>query len=750
MKKVQVGKTYVGVVEDNQDPKKEGRVKIRVMDVFDDLKLEDIPWATPWKDLNGNGSNIPDKGKVVITVFDQGDVYKPEFIFSDHYNLNLENKLKSLSDSDYISMKSLIFDHKTQIYVNDSEGLKIDHKYNNINIKENGVNINLKDNNMMVNIGDETADQQMLLGNNWLDWFDEFVDTLMGTAFLAGGSPTIPAPALIRSLLKYKSLKNTTLLSRHVNVVDNDKVSTVKSDKREESAQLGDGWTSTKSENTMTTVTSEKNEPQDGTKPEYDDKYVAPSTEIPGTPDTKTSSTVVPPVPDTSTPQSNKKVEDLIRFLNSKSYKIFEENEVLNIVALRKKETKPTNLFDDELHVFFKNTKGNWDLMEYSITTVPGYKPGTENLPENVAILRLGQYVDQLKIGYHKEDEKHKCLKFDKCAIHRNDDITKYNYESTTELGNFSINIHRSSDISTADYVLNYSEGSQVFKNLNQYNQFIKLCENQEKNANKLLFTYTLCSKKEFEEFIPLINPDGTKNTERKSLDDKVKEESNVSAEIPKGSAAELAAKVPPAKVKTIVDKLKELEFKSEPGKPSISTFQNKGGTSSSSPVFDESVDLTSKIISFGEGLTKVNIDNIVYSNPGRVKNIKEVVDKIVFPKLRKELITHILYLISKGKLKKSDYFNLKQDGSIKSEKGLIVWRTSVINKDYPNPYSLHELKESDFKILLAKYTNIFDIPTKKIIPTRPSPNNSWVIENESSSKVIFFVEVKFIPFENQ
>jgi len=48
MKKVQVGKTYVGVVEDNQDPKKEGRVRIRVMDVFDDLKLEDIPWATPW------------------------------------------------------------------------------------------------------------------------------------------------------------------------------------------------------------------------------------------------------------------------------------------------------------------------------------------------------------------------------------------------------------------------------------------------------------------------------------------------------------------------------------------------------------------------------------------------------------------------------------------------------------------------------------------------------------------------------
>jgi hypothetical protein len=394
--------------------------------------------------------------------------------------------------------------------------------------------------------------------------------------------------------------------------------------------------------------------------------------------------------------------------------------------------------------------------MEYSITTVPGYKPGTENLPENVAILRLGQYVDQLKMGYHKEDENHKCLKFDKCAIHRNDDITKYNYESTTELGNFSINIHRSSDISTADYVFNYSEGSQVFKNLNQYNQFIKLCENQEKNANKLLFTYTLCSKKEFEEFIPLINPDGTKNTERKSLDDKVKEEANVSAEIPKGSTADLAAKVPPVKVKTIVDKLKGLEFKSEPGRPSISTFQsNNVGSTSSLPVFDDSDNLSSKIISFGEGLTELNLNNIMRSNPGL--NIKDAITKIVFPKLRKELMTHIKYLIGKGKLKNSDYFRLDNkvmDGKLlyKSgdEKGLVVWRTSVIDTNPKNNIpSLHELKQSDFKILLGKYTNIFDIPTKKIVPTRTSPNNSWVIENESSSKVIFFVEVKFIPFKD-
>jgi hypothetical protein len=44
--KVEANKTYVGVVEDNEDPKKLGRVRVRVLDVFDILIYT---WATPWK-----------------------------------------------------------------------------------------------------------------------------------------------------------------------------------------------------------------------------------------------------------------------------------------------------------------------------------------------------------------------------------------------------------------------------------------------------------------------------------------------------------------------------------------------------------------------------------------------------------------------------------------------------------------------------------------------------------------------------
>ena len=138
---IQSGKTYIGIIVENNDPRKLGRCRIRVIDVFDDIPLEDIPWATPWKDLNGNSFNLPEKGKVVTVIFDSGNIYKPEFIYSEHYNINLESKLSKLSEGDYKSMKSVIFDHKTQIYVNDSEGLKIDHKFNNLNIKEKTINL---------------------------------------------------------------------------------------------------------------------------------------------------------------------------------------------------------------------------------------------------------------------------------------------------------------------------------------------------------------------------------------------------------------------------------------------------------------------------------------------------------------------------------------------------------------------------------------------------------------------------------
>jgi hypothetical protein len=539
MARVEANKTYVGVVEDNNDPKKLGRVRIKVLDVFDNFKTEDIPWASPWKDLNGNEFNAPEKGKVLLVIFDQGDEYKPEFISADHYNINLENKLKSLSNSDYISMKSLIFDHKTQIYVNDKEGLKLDHKYNNINITENTIDLNLKDNNRHVNIGDATAGQQAILGNHWMDWFDEFVDNLMGDKggpYLGNlGAPVVTNPAMIEVLMKYKQLRDPVFLSHHVNIVDNDKVSTVKNTQREDTAQLGDAWNSTKQDNNLTSKTNDNFKPVDGPKPEYDDKHieptVVPTSNVPtgtssGTaslvsatvtenkPITTPTSTINtnPPADPLSSPTSNPKIDKLISFLKSKNYKTYDQIGVLNIVALqstKKDNGSISNKFDDVLNVFYKNQKGNWDLLEYQITTMPGYVPKTELLPEKVGMLALGQYVDQCTLDTYVSDptlspvKTDKCLKVSECVIHINNSTTEYNYKSEKANVKSIVLVHRSSDTS-AESVYNYSGGAQVFKISSQYDQFISLCEAQVSLKNT--FTYTLCKQSEFDTFVPVEN----------------------------------------------------------------------------------------------------------------------------------------------------------------------------------------------------------------------------------------------------
>jgi len=534
--RVEPNKTYIGVVEDNVDPKKQGRLKIRVLDVYDDLKVEDIPFASPWKDLNGNEFNVPEKGKVLLVVFDQGDEYKPEFISAEHYNINLERKLNSLDGANYTSMKSLIFDHKTQIYVNDQEGLKIDYKYNNVNIQENSIDLNLKDNNRSLNLGDATAGQQAILGNHWMDWFDKLVDNLMGSnggPYLGNmGAPVVANPGLIQVLQEYKQLRDPVFLSHHVNIVDNDKITTVKNTQREDTSQLGDSWNSTKTNNNLTSKTNESFKPVDGPKPPYNDKHVEPSQPVspisatagvPTVPQiqaplvtgTASAGFVTPPVigPVNANPpmeplSSTKaipKVDKLISLMKSKGYQIYEEIGVLNMIALqssKKDNGSVSNKFDDVLNIFYKKENGNWELVEYQLTTTPGYLPKSEILPQNVTILALGQYIDQCKIEKYEDGTKY--LSFAKSTVMINESLDCYNYKSAKQDGYFkTITIHASSKTGSAENVYNYSEGAQVFKNITQYNQFISLCELQYQLTKKDTYTYTLCRNTDFENYIP-------------------------------------------------------------------------------------------------------------------------------------------------------------------------------------------------------------------------------------------------------
>jgi hypothetical protein len=296
-------RTYIGVVEDNEDPKKIGRCRIRVIDIFDDIPKDDIPWASPWKDLNGNEFNVPEKGKVVTVVFDSGNVYKPEYLYAEHYNINLENKLQKLSGNAYTSMKSIIYDHKTQIYSNDDEGLMIDYKFHNINIKDN-IDINLKDNYTKINLGDAKSDQQAILGTNFMNWFDDFISNLLGEKsgpYLGNlGSPVVANPEFIEICQKYRALRDPKFLSNNVYITSNFVISTVsdKAPERPNDAKLGDNYKSTSNKssssqsqdagsggdytpqvdpNNQANISNDPEDKTPKTKPEYLDPNLGPA-----------------------------------------------------------------------------------------------------------------------------------------------------------------------------------------------------------------------------------------------------------------------------------------------------------------------------------------------------------------------------------------------------------------------------------------------------------------------------------------
>ena len=509
------GQIFIGVVEDNQDPKKLGRCKCRVLNVFDDIPVEDIPWASPWKDLNGNSFMLPEKGKVVSVVFDEGNQYKPEYIFAEHYNINLEKKLSSLSGANYTSMRALMFDHKTQIYSNDDEGLKIDYKFHNINITESDININLKDNFGHVNIGSPGSNQQAILGNHFLNWFDEFVDNLLGAQsgpYLGNlGAPVVANPAFITVLNKYKALKEPKFLSHHVNIVDNEYVE--KQDRIAE-GQIGDKWKSTVTENEQLTEEPINFKSKPGNSTDTPDGELTSFVDDKGNVQNPAENSPPPPV----TPSSNPDVNKIINAMNKKGYKIVTRPYECNIVGIRRQYEgqKYSNAFKDDLFLFFKtDNTDRWETYKFKITTMPGFysafvgadgkikvdKTGkSPNVKQTSVMLKRGtppnngqgilmeaQYLNIFAIGEHSKAPAMKTLGPQK--FYRDNspgDTIKYTGRGEGYAGML---IHRGYPGGAS--VNNWSEGCQVFSSESELKKFFSLCENHKnKYGNK--FHYTL------------------------------------------------------------------------------------------------------------------------------------------------------------------------------------------------------------------------------------------------------------------
>lgn len=215
-------KVFFGIVEDNNDPKRKGRIKVRVQSVFDDIPLEDIPYASPSSGIDGKSFNVPAVGKVVTVVFAWGDQYQPCYLYSNYFNVNLQKKLDSLSNEEYVGFTALTFDEKCQIYVDDTD-LTLDYLFNKITVSDDGINMELKDNTRKLNLGTADADQPALLTIHFFDWFDRFINELMKPSSLVAPNGNVLKPNLDLILQEYKSLKDT-FKSKNVYIVDNDKV----------------------------------------------------------------------------------------------------------------------------------------------------------------------------------------------------------------------------------------------------------------------------------------------------------------------------------------------------------------------------------------------------------------------------------------------------------------------------------------------------------------------------------------------
>ena len=217
---------WVGVVEQNVDPLKLGRVKARVPYLHGDLPLEVLPWIHPRKDANGNAFNVPRLKKVVNIEYHDGDITSGEYIAAEHYNINLQNVIESLDDAGYAEFVAVYLDHATQIYRSQDKGLVLDNEYSNINLDNDGnISHNLRDNKAKLNLGTANASQPALLGDHWLEWFDTLVDCLLQGGFIGNmGAPLIANPQLIQVMTKYKALRNPIFLSKHVFMVDNNQV----------------------------------------------------------------------------------------------------------------------------------------------------------------------------------------------------------------------------------------------------------------------------------------------------------------------------------------------------------------------------------------------------------------------------------------------------------------------------------------------------------------------------------------------
>jgi hypothetical protein len=139
-KKDLVGKIFYGEVVDNNDPLQEGRCKIKIFGVFDDIPDADLPWASPGSSKSfGGGSDggfgdisIPKTKAILKVTFSEGELYNPEWHSLAYINQAVKDEISGSYLNSHVIMYDV--DEQMRVFYTPSKGFEIYFKKSHITI----------------------------------------------------------------------------------------------------------------------------------------------------------------------------------------------------------------------------------------------------------------------------------------------------------------------------------------------------------------------------------------------------------------------------------------------------------------------------------------------------------------------------------------------------------------------------------------------------------------------------------------
>ena len=212
-------RTLLGEIVDIRDPLYQGRAKIRVFGFFEDIPIEDLPWAEQIAGLSfgggfgGGNITIPRLGTIVSVHFEEHNYYKMTYHYIKEISPDLLELLKEdnsyektqvlLYDSEsepgplklfYTQKQGFVFelgDAKLQLDTQNGGELRVILKMGDDQIRMQGGRVIIESGN--VDLGGENPQDRIILGDNFLNFFNSHTHA---TAVGPSSPPVIPMTGL--------------------------------------------------------------------------------------------------------------------------------------------------------------------------------------------------------------------------------------------------------------------------------------------------------------------------------------------------------------------------------------------------------------------------------------------------------------------------------------------------------------------------------------------------------------------------